>query len=61
MEGKSESSIDISSSKEEISSLPKWRVQSYQSAPEGPAGLFTTVPASVSDVDRLDHEGLGTE
>lgn len=61
MQGKSKSSVDISSSKEEILSLPKWRVQSHQSATKGPAGLFTAVPASVSAVDRLDREGLGTE
>lgn len=61
MQGKSKSSVDISSSKEEILSLPKWRVQSHQSAAKGPAGLFTAVPASVSAVDRLDREGLGTE
>lgn len=61
MQGKSKSSVDISSSKEEILSLPKWRVQNHQSATKGPAGLFTAVPASVSAVDRLDREGLGTE
>ena len=61
MQGKSKSSIDISSSKEEILSLPKWRVQRHQSATKWPAGLFTAVPASVSAVDRLDREGLGTE
>ena len=34
---------------------------SHQSATKWPAGLFTAVPASVSAVDRLDCERLGSE